>query len=269
MTYPILIPSRGRVNDVATVNNMPEKYHKNIILFVPKEELKVYRNLHPNLRVATVSDYSHRISEKRHRMVKWIYHELKMPWFWMMDDDLQFARRIKPDEPKLERMGPLDEHHFYHMFDYCEDMADRSMDGEFPLCTIGISMRQGNNNLPPEGADNTRLIRCGLYRTDAFLGCEHNRIDFMGDFDVMLQMLEAGYDNHVVSRWTQDHKATNAVGGCETTRDEETMNRVAHQLADLHPGIVKTKQKKNKTGGLAERTDVTIYWKKARASADA
>lgn len=270
MTYPILIPSRGRHggDGVQTIYNLPSELHPRIVLFVPHEELVEYRHRYDDIRVVTVSDYSHKISAKRQKMAAWAKENLGDPeYFWMMDDDLHFARREDPDEPRLLKMHPIEPEPYFEMFDYVEGMTKVGPE-DHEFCAIGISMRQGNNNLPPEGAWNTRLIRCGLYNTQAFLDCEHDRIRFMGDFDVMLQMLEAGYDNLVVSRWTQDHKATNAVGGCETSRTAEVMNEVADELAALHPGFVKTKWKKNKTGPLAERKDVTIYWKKARQSAD-
>jgi hypothetical protein len=129
-------------------------------------------------------------------------------------------------------------------------------------------MRQGNNNMPEDGALNTRLIRCGLFNVDVFLQAIHNRLRFMGDFDVMIQMLKMGYDNFVLSSWAQDHGGTNVKGGCATSRDEAAMEESAKALASFHPDCVVTKQKENKGGKLAVRTDVTIYWKKARNSAN-
>lgn len=268
MTYPILIPSRGRSDRVATVDRMPRHVQERVILFVPREELAEYRHSYSHIRVVTVSDYSHTISQKRERMVRWYVNNHKFPYFfWMMDDDLQFAVRDIPENTALRKFEAEDPDDWDHMLLLAEATAEGWGD---PICAVGISLRQGNNNLAPEGATNTRLIRCGLYNTEAFLSCDHDRLEFMGDFDVMLQMLEMGYDNHVLSEYCQDHRGTNAEGGCEVNRNEEVMNRVANELVALHPpGVVRTKQKVNKTGELAVRTDVTIYWKKARASAEA
>lgn len=265
MTYPIVIPSRGRPDEVATVDRMPDFVRKRVHLFVPEEEFEEYfLNYSDVVDILHATNYSHRISEKRRRMAEWVRRQ-GYSWFWMMDDDLQFARRDDPEHPSLRKFGRYDETDWEDMIHYAEFTADAWGD---PICAVGISLRQGNNNLDPDGATNTRLIRCGLYNTEAFLKCEHDRIDFMGDFDVMLQMLRMGYDNHVLSEYCQDHRATNAKGGCETSRTAEKMNEVAEELARLHHPFVKTKIKKNKTGPLAERKDVTIYWKKARASAD-
>jgi hypothetical protein len=263
--YPIAIPSRGRAGDVLTLNSIPEKFWKNVYLFVPKEEHEAYLRWHREFvrvggNIVVVSDYNHKISEKRHLMVHHLNANLGADYFWMMDDDLKFFSRGGEYDTKLTMLEPSD---YADMFNTVEEMAN----SEDRFCAIGISMRQGNNNLEWPGAWNTRLIRCGLYHTESFLKAHHNRLRFMGDFDVMIQMLKMGRDNYVTAMWAQDHRATNAKGGCETSRDEDAMEESANWLAQLHPDCVVTKKKVNKTGKLAERTDVTIYWKKARKSA--
>lgn len=267
MTYPIAIPSRGRYNEVATIDRMPDEFRDRTYLFVPYEEHDEYAREYGDkvAEIASVSTYSEKISEKRRRMASYLQVATGAEWFWMMDDDLQFAVRDDPESPKLRKFGREENYDWRQMFRLAETTAECWGD---PICAVGISLRQGNNNLDADGAVNTRLIRCGLFNTEAFLSVEHDRLPFMGDFDVMLQMLRKGYDNFVISEYCQDHRATNATGGCETSRTAEVMNEVAEKLAELHHPFVRTKMKKNKTGPLAERKDVTIYWKKARASAD-
>ena len=265
MKYPIVIPSRGRAQEVITLDRMPVELHPHVHLFTLEEESKAYFDRYGDTgtHILCSSTKADRISKKRQKMAQWVREETGAPYFWMMDDDLTFFEKYE-EGGRLWMMDTADE--FEAMFTSTEDMMDAEPDR---FCAIGISLRQGNNQLDWPYVDNVRLIRCGLFNTEAFLGCEHNRIDFMGDFDVMLQMLRAGYDNRVRSDYAQDQRATNAVGGCETSRTAEVMDRVAEELAALHDPFVKTKMKKNKTGPLAERKDVTIYWKKARASADA
>ncbi len=263
MYFPILIPSRGRAHDVITIDRMPKEFWGHVTLCVPVEEKTDYQRKYADkVNVISVSDYHNTISEKRQKMAEWVLNSVDSPkWFWMMDDDLTFFERI-PETTRLTKIeGDMES--WTNMWSVAESIAnDRTM------CAIGISLRGGNNNMPIEGAWNTRLIRCGLFNTEVFLNAEHNRLKFMGDFDVMLQMLRMGYDNHVISRWAQDHRATNATGGCETSRTEEVMVEVADGLEALHEGFVKTKWKANKSGHLKERKDVTVQWKKARASAD-
>ena len=270
MKYPIIIPSRGRANACATIENIPSKFYDNIWLYVIEAESAAYQATNEILwngkvHVICAAPSTVTISEKRERMVLHITERTGTKKFWMMDDDLKFFRRKNEWEgdTRLEILHVMDDHGFDTMFDEIETMMD---DPSEHLCAIGISMRQGNNNLKDVGDRNTRLIRCGLYDAEPFLEATHNRLKFMGDFDVMLQMLERGWDNFVVAKYSQDHGSTNAKGGCAVARTEEVMEEVAHGLAALHPGCVVTKKKANKTGGLKERTDVTIYWKKARAS---
>lgn len=261
--YPIAIPSRGRAGDVITIQSLPSAFYPRVILFVPKEELDLYRNRHAFFllaggKIETVSDYSHKISEKRNLMAHWLNANLGVDYFWMMDDDLKFFYRMSEDDKRLVISQECD---YEQMFGAAEHKVE---DEPNRFCAVGVSMRQGNNVMEWPGAWNTRLIRCGLFRMSTFLNAKHNRLRFMGDFDVMIQMLKMGYDNYVMAEWAQDHRGTNAKGGCETSRDEVAMEESANSLAAIHFDCVTTKQKENKNGKLATRTDVTIYWKKAR-----
>lgn len=266
MKYPIVIPSRGRSDRVDTIDNLPTAFHKCVWLFVLDDEYLAYERLNKsrwdgqvNIRVCSYSTDT--ISEKREKMARYMAEIAE--YFWMMDDDLKFFQRRNEwiGDTRLEILSALDESGFENMFEAFEGMVKVEPDR---FCSLGISMRQGNNNLKAEGDHNTRLIRCGLYRTEAFLNAHHNRLRYMGDFDVMIQMLKMGYDNFVTSQYSQDHVGTNAKGGCSSARDEQTMEDAANGLQALHPDCVFTKQKVNKGGKLAVRTDVTIYWKKAR-----
>lgn len=282
----ILIPSRGRHHLLDTLVNIPEKFHKDIIVFVPKEELEKYRfafqTKFKQTTLRSVSSYLHSIAEKRMLMVKWFqqnygrkqlnenYSGDPKPFtsgeakFIMMDDDLRFSKR-SGDGTKLVPMTT--EEDFQGMFDTWEEAMDVT-----GASACGISMRQGNNNMPANGVDNTRCIRCVMFTTSAFLDHRviHGRVPVMEDFDVMLQMLRLGYDNHVVSLYAQDQKGTGTVGGCSVDRTLTIHNASAEKLAELHPNLVKLRIKENKGGPeeLRIRKEVTIYWKKARASAN-
>lgn len=260
MRYPIAIPSRGRAGDVLTIQSIPPELWTNVNLFVPKEEVDIYHRKHVPFtnaggNIISISDYSHKISEKRQLMCDYLNAE----YFWMMDDDLKFFSRGGEHDTKLTGLSGLSD--YRDMFDTVEQMV---VDDERRFCAIGISMRQGNNNMEWPGVWNTRLIRCGLFHSWSFKRAKHNRLRFMGDFDVMIQMLKMGRDNYVTAMWAQDHRATNAKGGCETSRNEQAMEESANSLAGFHPDCVVTRKKVNKGGKLAERTDVTVYWKKAR-----
>jgi hypothetical protein len=144
---------------------------------------------------------------------------------------------------------------------------------------VGISAREGNNRLDRQvrvgeyaGLDTdivtaqecTRTLRALAYQTAEFLKCEHGRVDVMEDFDVNLQLLERGLPNLNLAHWAQGQRQTNAPGGCSTYRSQDVQTASAVRLAELHPGFVTLREKKNKSGGaFGNRTEVTIQWAKA------
>lgn len=89
----------------------------------------------------------------------------------------------------------------------------------------------------------------------------------MNDFDVNLQLLRLGYDNLLLSQFAYNQAGMQSPGGSADYRTVETQSQAAIKLAELHKGFVNLRNKINKTGELRERTEVTVYWKNARASA--
>ena len=182
----------------------------------------------------------------------------KQEKFIMFDDDLRFFTRIVEFDTKLRKSEPED---IMEMLTYVEMGLDA-------YGQIGISARQGNNHAgdgdKPHHKDSTRTNGCTAYRTGVFMQLEHNRLLFMEDFDVTLQMLRKGIPNCAFYHWAYDQAMTNAPGGCSTYRTHQNHEESAHKLAELHPGLVRLRQKANKTGGeFGTRTEVTVMWKNA------
>jgi hypothetical protein len=257
----ILIPSRSRPKTMSTPFQIPEAYQEDVRVYVAVEQKAEYAKANPGLNIRSVSTLNDLLGKKLELMSRDVEDELVM----LCDDDFVFFRRIDPFEPQLRKMEEDD----------WEDMFEQ-INGLFAsnpnLYGVGISMRQGNNRLEPEGNPNTRLNGCIIYRRSLFLDdrIEHDRMNPMNDFDVNLQLLRLGYDNHLISEFCYNQGGTNAPGGSSDYRTLDTQAASAHRLAELHPGFVNIRQKKNKTGdpSLRERTEVTVYWKKARASAN-
>lgn len=184
--------------------------------------------------------------------------------FMIADDDCVFARRVDTDSTKLTREDlELD-----CMMDHIEEWL---FDG---AAHVGVSLRQGNNNYGPcdweEVAMNERICRVAAFRTEVFNACEHGRVQWMSDFEIALQILRMGYDNCNLMWWAQDQAGTQTPGGCSTARTVANHRRSVLALQALHPEFVSVRQKQNKTGGkFGKRTEATIYWKKARLSANA
>ena len=115
----------------------------------------------------------------------------------------------------------------------------------------------------------TRLLRMLAYHVPTYkaLKVKFDRIQFMEDFDVTLQLLRAGKPNRLLHAWCHDQVTSNAPGGCSTYRTLAKQGVAAHSLKKLHPEFVRVVEKTTKTAwGGATRTDVQIAWKKAYKS---
>ena len=111
-------------------------------------------------------------------------------------------------------------------------------------------------------------MRVLAYQKQEYLACEHNRVQFMEDFDINLQLLRKGYPSCILTNYAHNQKSTQAKGGCSLTRTKETHALAATKLKELHPDFVTLQEKKNKTGGdFGTRLEVRVKWKRALASA--
>lgn len=254
----ILIPSRSRPKTMSTPFQIPDRFMKDVIVYTAVEQKADYVAANPELNIRSVSTMDDLLGRKLELMAQDVDDELVM----LCDDDFVFFRRIDPFEPQLRKM---EEDDWDDLFEQIEGLFAENPN----LYGVGVSMRQGNNRLEPEGNPNTRLNGCIIYRRKVFLSVEHDRTNPMNDFDVNLQLLRAGWDNHLIAEFCYNQGGTNAPGGSSDYRNLETQAAAAEFLAAEHDPFVRTRIKKNKTGdeSLRERKEVTVYWKKARASA--
>lgn len=259
MDLQILIPSRSRPSTMVTPYKIPKKYREITTVFVAEEQLQEYRKHHSGgdygFSIKSVSNLNDLLGQKLFLMTQ----DAKSEYVLLCDDDFTFFKRKQADMPQLVAMED-------HDWDILFHEVNKLFTDDSRLYGVGISMRQGNNRLLPEGNRNTRLNGCIIYKRDIFLAAEHDRVNPMNDFDVNLQLLRQGYNNHLISQYCYNQPGTQSPGGSSDYRTEETQAKAAHRLAELHPGFVSIRKKQNKTGGLRERTEVTVQWKKARES---
>lgn len=257
----ILIPSRSRSTKLITPYQIPEKFHKNVFIYVASEQKEDYEKSNPKLQIKSVSTMNNLLGKKLELMARDVEDELIM----LCDDDFTFFKRPNKHFNSLEKMTEMD-------WDVLFQLVEVLFTFDENLYGVGVSMRQGNNFLRPDGERIARLNGCIIYRRSLFLDERviHDRVNPMNDFDVNLQLLRLGYDNILLSQFCYNQGGTNDPGGSSDYRTPETQTASAHKLAELHPGFVNTRIKRNKTGDplLKERTEVTVYWKKARLSAE-
>lgn len=258
--FPIYIPSRGRATErqQTTLAQIPFEILHRVYLVVPYDEHDDYCEIANDLRVGILSWPNVNGINATRRAIGIHAEESNESHFMMFDDDLKFFRRRSSEDTRLVE---LDDSGYLWMIDACQDLFNLGYGA------VGVSARQGNNRLEWPLVENTRMIRTLGFETELFNSCEHDRVDVMEDFDVLLQILRKGRDMAVLSSFSQDQGMTQASGGCSTYRTHELHDASARKLAELHPEFVKLRQKVNKTGGdFGTRTEVTISWKKARAS---
>lgn len=267
----IYIPSMGR-HTAAEVGggpllDIPAEMQFPVTYVVPLSECGLYRealaevlSAPDTIGVVGVPDNIRGIAATRH----WIGRNAEASGhdkFLMLDDDIRFLVRKGPEVWNLRGTTP-DE--VLELFLTIENWLD-------DYGHVGVSAREGNNTIGVGEKNqvvsvNTRTLRALAYRTADFLRMEHGRVDVMEDFDVNLQLLEAGIPNVNIGYWAQGQKMTNAPGGCSLYRSHEVQESSAKRLQELHGDhVVKLRQKKNKTDadGFGSRTEVTIQWKKA------
>ena len=177
------------------------------------------------------------------------------------DDDLEFYTRKSPEAWNLR--GSED-----------EDIIDMLAQIDTQLEThaaVGVFTREGFNHSGDTAernstAHNMRILRITAFNLEDYNDCKQGRVEFMEDFDILLQLLQKGKPSAVLTYYAQGQKQTQLPGGCSEYRNHETHEKAAHGLAALHPEFVRLRQKQNKSGGeFGTRTEVTIQWKKAYA----
>lgn len=255
----IYIPTRGRLNDQITVNNLPRKLQAEVILVVDKAEEKAHKDMYGHGWIIAVPEDCNSIGKVRQFIVD--QHNVKKhgPKIMMLDDDLGFDER-RMDIP--ERFIQAKTETIVKNFSAVEKLLDDYAHG-------GIRYRQ-LANVAPLIDYNCRVLRALAYDVDVLR--KHNvrfdRIIVMEDFDVTLQLLRLGYSNFSISTIIQGQGSSNAVGGCSIYRDHLRQAEGANGLAALHPDFVKVRTAKTnwKGWGSDERVDVTVRWKKAYES---
>lgn len=246
---------------------MTVDYIKEATFVVPPAEIDIYTRRLAQLegKFNVVACNMEGIAKTR----RWIgkYADIKgESTFLMLDDDLSFFVRKSDEVYNLQISVDKD------IKEMLKWTADQFKDKT--VAHVSMSVRQGNNTGPVGSVANTtrrntRTLRYLAYRTDQFLAMKHNRVPVMEDFDVNLQLLRAGYDNILSYYWSQDQAASGMPGGCSSYRSLGVHNAAAEMLAQLHAPFVVLRDKVNKSGPVEfrNRREVTIYWQKARASA--
>lgn len=264
---PIFIPSMDRAGalfgKISTLTQI-KKVKNEINLVVPPDQAARYRAALFNASredVIVLECPEKGIAKVRHWIGK-TCQKRKVEKFAMFDDDLNFAVRIGEDNNKLR---PQENKDVVQMLAWIDKALDK-------YAHVGISPRDAakTDSVAKGGMPltllNKRTLRTLCYRTKDFLAMKHGRVDVMEDFDVNLQLIEAGLWNCQTYWWTNDQRQTGSPGGCASYRSHEVHEASARKLAELHSPFVKTVNKVNKAqvvksaAAFRERLEVVIQW---------
>lgn len=263
----IFIPSRSRFGvkslTIERIAGGWEGVHE-VFLVVPTSQRKSYLSMPNRGKIEVLGCPRDGIAKTR----QWIGQQADDK-FLMLDDDLRFFYRpeVRPIDDPLPGAGMPNENpprlyrsqpeHIAATLALIERMLG-------PYVHAAIGAREGNNTLPYPFAECRRPLRALAYRKEAFLACEHGRVQIMEDFDITLQLLRKGHKNYVTTNFAQDQYATQLPGGCADYRDHALHEANVLKMVKMHAPYVVPRQKENIHGGdFGKRTEATIYWAKA------
>lgn len=256
----LYLTTYGRANRQITLKFIPEHWQERLCLVVQKRE----RHLYNYPRLVVLPDSIRELSVTR----QFILEHATSRYVTLLDDDLKFCFRNGRTPVSLSTMHWSRESDLRKMDTLLREQELILKNG---WVHAGVSPRAGNNYELGDYSECTRVMRLLSYDRKVLLKNQirFDRLRLKSDFDVTLQLLRKGFPNLVSNRFTQEHDASDAAGGCSTYRTERLMLQSAKGLAELHPDFVKLVHKKTKKSWKkfdGERIDVMIYWKKAYES---
>lgn len=250
--FTIYIPTYRRVGDQETWSHLSPYWKKHAFLVAKPEEVSRLTDLGYNTVTCNVSG----IANTR----QWILenHDLRRgEYIIMMDDDLKFYTR-RQDIPSrflgMEKGGA----EFNRMMTLFTGMM-------YGVPFGSISPRSGANRHLEPFLHNVRIYDMwGMnVRVAREEGIQINRLQFMEDFDTILQFLTKGFYTMTLNTHCKGDKGSNVKGGCSEYRDDEGQAEAAHALAALWPEFVTVTERPAWNGMAGTRTDVRVAWKKA------
>lgn len=247
----VYIPSYNRDHLPSVANLQGTAILEQVVLVVHPDEVDRYRKHGVEILPCPVQGDLGTVR-------KWLMDNYEGRFMVQMDDDLRFAVRREDDPSKFRIAEPAD---IDVMFGRVYELLQ-----EVPL--VGVRQRGGANRSEPPMELAVR--QCMFHGIDVEVARKEGfayKPCVFEDFDYTLQVLTRGYQNAVLTTHTIDQGESNAPGGVAGYRSNARMRRDALDLSLDFPGFVKVVTKAG-WRGMEERTDVTVQWKKALASAE-
>lgn len=253
----IMIPTLGRLDKQITLDYLSRSHPllDRITLVTTHSEHRAHWNKYAEQCVVIgAPDNIKGIAATR----QWCVENCPTDYLFILDDDMVFFKRDDLDI-RLSKSTPNDlEEMFQELISWLEFE-------DFLL--VGLSARQGNNNVYEDYVDVTRQMNFHGINIKMFkdYGFRFDGLKVMEDFNLLLNMFTRAIPNRVSYRYCWNQSGSGAKGGCSTYRTGELQKQCALELKERFPDFVAVVEKKSKSGwdGLETRTDVRIQWKKA------
>lgn len=256
----IFITSAWRSGDIKSLRCLSPKLYDKITLVIQADQCEEYQKYKEQVQILVLPKHIKTLEPTREYVWKHC-KEWGVSKFFLMDDDLNFYRRVLGDYKHSRTTDPEAKIRMFNiLYSMLEDYAH-----------VGVSEKLGNNRFPENYRKVTRSVRLLGYNLKLipFNKLKFGRLVCMSDYDMTLQLLRLGLKNCVLFEYSSEQGGSNTAGGCSKYRTPEVLADSARKLAKFHPGFVSLVEKSTKGAwfkGQVEgnkRLDVRIQWVKA------
>jgi hypothetical protein len=219
-------------------------------LIVQKHEAKIYKKCNKDVTITVLP----RGVDKLHTTRQWLLENTDQRFLIILDDDLRFNVRRTDNPGRFLRNTPRDTRKMFRAL-------VRTLK---KYAHVSVASRQGAN-FQRKDLIATRMQRLLAYdlRKVRKTGVRFDRVNPLSDFDMILQLLEAGYPNRVLHKWVHDETGGfNAAGGCSIWRTKKRLRKAQRWLRKTHGKEIITITQRQFADG-SSRSEVRIAWKKA------
>lgn len=257
MEMMIFIPTRGRVDNQVTWDRMTPELKAMTYIVCPPGEVEQHERLGREAvacerdGIGPTRDFILRTSSS--------YNFRKI---LMLDDDLTLQRRRS--DSKISNADIHDQLAAIHWLSDClgNGFAHAGLAPRFLAFANKANYLTPSRSMYALAYDVPKVRDVGARFCKGFEEFEGKNT--MEDFNMTLQLLQAGLPNVVSLEHRVTPRATNASGGCSTWRTGFWASKSAEALAELFPDVVRLRKKKAWQGMTeSEIYDVTIYWQRA------
>lgn len=250
----IAIITRGRMNNVRTIDSIPREFLKDTYLICPMDEVFSHEKRYPSVKIIVEGTRTLNYSEKFHRIVNGHYPELGRR-ILIIDDDIRFSVRSRNNPRSLVTAY---ESEIANSFNVLANMMET-----YPL--VGFHARLMGNNAPVGVKECTRINAMQGVNLDLIGPIKLDDWPVLADMVLNLTLLTRGQKTAIWCNMFWDQIGpSNAPGGCSLTRTAEVQAEAVKALARMFPEVVTVVEKEVKKGWWGgKRVDFRVQWQKA------